>query len=441
MISQSLPSYCKTKPFPFQLEIIEKSKDRPYYGLFLEQGTGKTKIAIDTFNYLLLSGQIDAVAIVCPKSLIYNWKNNEIPIHSKIPVGTFPLYISNYENLKGLEEFLDDHRAILILDEASKIKNPRSQRTKKLLKLASKASFKRLLTGTPVTQGVQDVYSLIEFLNPKTFKNYHQFAYRYLQMIRMTVGHRSFNRIVGHKNIEELHQILDEFCSRVLKSEVLDLPEKIYKKVSVPLSAEQEKHYRKLYQDLIVTTEDGILTTPEVVTKMLRLQQIVGGFLPYDDGTVTELNCPRMDTTMELISDQKKVVIWCRFLAEVKKLEGKIKAEYGEDSVVTFIGEKTSDERGEAVEKFRKGPAWVFIGNQQTGGMGLTLVESSKVIYYSNDFSLENRLQSEDRVHRIGQKDQVLYIDLEAPRTIDSHILKALENKLSVSELVMEFAK
>lgn len=436
-----MPPYYKTEPFPYQKEIIEKSKDEKSYGLFLEQGTGKTKIAIDTFNYLLLSGQIDAVAIICPKSLIFNWKTNEIPTHSKIPLETFPFYISNYENLKGLEQFLDEHNAILILDEASKIKNPRSQRTKNLIRLSEKATFRRILTGTPITQGVQDVFSLIEFLKRGVFGNYHRFSYRYLKMVRMDLGHRSFNKIVGYKNIEELHQILDQFCTRVLKSEVLDLPDKIYEKISVPLSKKQHEYYHQLRQELIVEVDEGILTTPQVVTKMLRLQQIVGGFLPLENQEPLLLDCPRMDVLMDLIEDQQKTIVWCRFISEIKELEKRIKLKHGDDTVVTFIGEKTQDQRQQAVEQFRNGNAFIFLGNPQTGGMGLTLVESFRVIYYSNDFSLENRLQSEDRVHRIGQKNNVTYIDLESPRTIDVHILNALNQKLNVSELALDFER
>ena len=432
--------YSKTEPFRFQEEIVDKSWDKDYYGLFLEQGTGKTKIAIDTINRLMLAGKIQGAVIVCPKSLIFNWTKNEIPKHSKIQFDDDSLLVTNYENLKNVEGFLNAKPSILILDESSKIKNRRSQRTVKLLKLSKIAKYKRLLSGTPVTQGVQDLFSQLEFLKKDLLGNYYQFKYHYLITKRMSIGTRSFDKIVGYKNIEQLHKILDTFCSRVLKTDVLELPSKIYDRVMVDMTSEQRSVYNELRQNMIVEYEDNVLTTPEVITRLLRLQQIAGGFMPTDDGEMIAFDPnPKINALMDILNPNEKTVIWCRFIAEIKAIQSKINKEFGDGSAVTFIGENTPEERFQSSDSFQNGDSKVFIGNPQTGGMGLTLTSSSRVIYFSNDFSLENRLQSEDRTHRIGQKNPVTYTDLVCNRSIDSYVLQALRNKRNVSEAATDF--
>ena len=432
----SLPSFYETKPYKFQEEIVDKSKDEKFYGLFLEQGTGKSKVAIDTFNYLLSENKIEGVVIICPKSLIYNWLNNEIPKHSKIK--DLNILVTNYENLKHVENFLKGFESILILDESSKIKNPRAQKTKKLLKLAKLAKYRRILTGTPVTQGVQDLFSQLNFLQKDIMGSYYHFKTMYLRTQRIDLGHRAFEKIVGYQNIDSLHRILDHFCSRVLKKDVLELPEKIYDQVRVPMTKTQREYYETLKNDLIIETEDGALTTPEIVTKMLRLQQICGGFFPLNDGEkIVEINPnPKINAVLDLINEGEKVIIWCRFLAEIAKLQETLSKNH---KVVTYQGSKSAKERSQAVDQFQNGSANVFIGNPQTGGMGITLTSCHKVIYYSNDFSLENRLQSEDRVHRIGQEHPVTYIDILCDRSIDSHVLRSLKSKKSVSKIATDF--
>ena len=200
----------------------------------------------------------------------------------------------------------------------------------------------------------------------------------------------------------------------------------------------QREYYETLKSDLIIETEDGALTTPEIVTKMLRLQQISGGFFPVNDGEkIIEIEPnPKINAVLDLINEGEKVIIWCRFLAEIAKLQETLSKTH---EVVTYQGSKSAEERSKAVDQFQNGSANVFIGNQQTGGMGITLTSCHKVIYYSNDFSLENRLQSEDRVHRIGQKHPVTYIDILCDRSIDSHVLRSLKNKKSVSEIATDF--
>jgi len=256
----------------------------------------------------------------------------------------------------------------------------------------------------------------------------------------MSIGTRSFDKIVGHKNIEQLHKILDTFCSRVLKTEVLELPSKIYDRVVVDMVPDQRSIYNELRQNMIVEVDDNVLTTPEVITRLLRLQQISGGFMPTDDGEIIAFNPnPKIDVLMDILNPQEKTVIWCRFIAEIKAIQSKINKEFGEGSAVTFIGENTQEERFQSVDSFQNGDAKVFVGNPQTGGMGLTLTSSNRVIYFSNDFSLENRLQSEDRTHRIGQENPVTYTDLLCNRSVDSYILQALRNKRNVSEAATDF--
>ena len=178
---------------------------------------------------------------------------------------------------------------------------------------------------------------------------------------------------------------------------------------------------------------------------MLRLQQISGGFVPIEniEGQTNMMELKpniKIEAVLDQLIEGEKTIIWARFLAEIANLQKAIDQKFGEKTTVTYTGSKNIDERAEAVQKFTKGDSWVFIGNPQTAGHGLTLIECNKVIYFSNDFSLENRLQSEDRVHRIGQENPVVYTDLLFERSIDSYILNALSNKRSVSEIATNFS-
>ena len=319
------------------------------------------------------------------------------------------------------------------MDESSRIKHPGALRTKAILKFGQMASYRRILTGTPITKGAEDLYSQFRFLDPYILKHdsFYSFRARYCVM-----GGFESKQVVAYQNLSELTRNIEGHSFRVLKRDCLDLPDKIYQRHPVELSKNQRRLYDQMRKEFVAEMDGERVDSPLALTRILRLQQIVCGWFPGDDGVkaIDEKKNPRLEALLDIISniDSSKVIIWSRFRADQKVLECALK-----QLSVSYHGGVPNDERATAVKRFQEDPdVRFFIGNPATAGLGLNLTAASYAIYYSNSFDLETRLQSEDRCHRIGTKNNVTYIDLEAPRTVDSKIIKALRAKKSVADLV-----
>tara|TARA_R100001440_G_scaffold22140_2_gene36125 strand:- start:21 stop:824 length:804 start_codon:yes stop_codon:yes gene_type:complete len=266
----------------------------------------------------------------------------------------------------------------------------------------------------------------------------------------MNVGSHQFNQVVGYKNLDELKKKIEPYSYRVTKEEALDLPPKIYTSRQVDLTMEQERHYQSIKNSSVALLESGeMVSAPEIMTRLLRLQQLLCGYLVTDEGETIPIENNRLTVLLEVVEEMEgKVIIWSRFRHDIMKIADTLKGIYGAESTVTYFGDTTMAERDEAIAKFQnlEDPTRFFVSNPQTGGMGLTLHAAKNVVYYSNDFNLESRVQSEDRAHRVGQHNPVLYVDLVSPNTVDVHIVKTLVNKnrlanITLGEKVLEWLK
>jgi len=246
---------------------------------------------------------------------------------------------------------------------------------------------------------------------------------------------------VGYRRLDELNEKLERFSSRVLKEDCLDLPPKIYLRREVPLTEEQEKAYVQMKKLALAQLDTGELaSTASVLTQIMRLQQIVSGFLRLDDGQLRELKSNRIGELMDVIDEsQGKIIIWATWTADIKRIMAELSKKFGEDSCAAYFGETLQEERQRIVERFQdpSSPLRFFVGQPKTGGYGITLTEAKNVVYYSNSYDLEIRLQSEDRAHRIGQESKVTYIDMVSPKTIDERVLQALKDKVNIAEKVL----
>jgi len=332
---------------------------------------------------------------------------------------------------------------MVIVDESTTIKNRQAQRTKNIIALQNVSKYRRILTGSPVTKSPMDLFSQCEFLSPKClgYNSYYAFQGRYANTQQRTMGHRSFQQIVGYRRLDELNQRLDRFSNRILKEDCLDLPDKVYIRRNVNLTKEQTKLYMQMKKLALAKLDNGELaTTASVLTQIMRLQQICCGFLQPDEGEIEPIPNYRLPELMEVIDEvQCKAIIWATYTHDIKKIREALAEKYGEDSVADYYGETPQDERQEIVERFqdKDSPLRFFVGQPRTGGYGITLTAANTVIYYSNSYDLEIRLQSEDRAHRIGQTNKVTYIDLVSPQTIDEKILGALKNKIDIAGQVL----
>ena len=466
----------KTKPYEHQREAMERSIGVNAYGFFMEMGTGKSKVLIDSIAYLGNTQQIDFALIIAPKGVYRNWINKEIPEHfpndirhnvcawqanqtksykdeakafffSQEPgVKIFIMNVEAFSSAKGkaagewmAEKF--GRFGLIAIDESTTIKNHKAKRTKSLLKIAAKFKYRRLLTGSPVTKSPMDLFAQFQFLNPMIlgFDSYYAFQGRYAIMQKRNMGAHSFQQILGYRNLEELTGKIDPFTFRVLKKDCLDLPEKTYTVRNVGLTMEQIRIYKDLQKEAMTLLENGeLVSAPQVITQMLRIQQLLSGHLKTDEGEMIEVPTQRLSAMMECIEEVSgKIIIWSRFRYDIIHIQRELAKVYGKDSVVSYYGDTSDQDRQIAIDRFQNGNARFFVANPATAGYGLTLTEANTVIYYANDFNLETRIQSEDRCHRIGQKNPVTYIDLIAEGTIDEKIVKALRDKIDIGARVL----
>jgi len=328
---------------------------------------------------------------------------------------------------------------MVILDESTTIKNRTAARTKNILTVCLSAKYKRILTGSPVTKSPLDLYTQCEFLSPALlgFNNYFTFRARYAVMDQIRVGNDRFIHAPKYYvNLDELDAKLKAFSYRVRKDECLDLPEKIRLHHEVELTKDQRKTYDELKERAMAIINDDTVSYNNKLTELLRLHQVTCGFVKDDTGSVHKFDdCPKMEELLNIIENTEgKVIIWANYVYNIENIMQTLEDKYGKNSTVAIYGEVTTADRQTAVKRFQEDPECrFFVGNPSTGGYGLTLTAASYVVYFSNNFNLEVRQQSEDRAHRIGQKFSVTYIDIVAQKTVDKYILKALQGKIKLS--------
>ena len=467
----------KHKPYEHQLEALTRSWNKPYYALFMDMGTGKSKVLIDTIAMLYDKGELDSALIIAPKGVYRNWERKEIPTHMPEHINmnivswspeqtqkkqkelntlkqvseSLQIFLMNVEALstkRGLEaadKFLLTHRSMLAVDESTTIKSRTAQRTKNLIRIGKNAPYRRILTGSPVTKSPLDLYTQCEFLEHYALGqgSFWTFQNRYAKMVRRTMGAHSFNQIVGYQNLEELNGMIEGFSYRDRKEECLDLPDKVYTRRTVELTPEQKKLYQQMKTMALAIIEGddgGLISAPTVLTQILRLQQVCSGFAKFEDGRIVEVSSNKLPELMSVLEETDgKVIIWGNFTHDLHIIQKAIAKEYGEESIALFYGNTPADERQPIVEKFQDPDSELrfFVGQPRTGGYGLTLTEAKTVIYYSNGYDLEVRLQSEDRAHRIGQTNKVTYIDIVTEKTVDEKVLRALRSKIDISSRVL----
>ena len=464
----------KTKPYEHQLIALEKSWDKEEYAYFMEMGTGKSKVLIYNIAILYDKGKINGVLIVAPKGVYKNWYSSEIPTHlashvqyksvlwtasisktkqeelnslfkSDFNLHVLVMNVEAFSTKKGLQfalKFLNSHKTLMAVDESTTIKTPSAKRTKSILALSKYAVYRRILTGSPITKSPLDLYTQCGFLNDELlgFSSYYAFRSRYAHMIERNFGGRRVQIVKNYQRLDELSKLIEPFSYRVLKEDCLDLPDKIYIKREIELTDEQLKLYTTMKQMALATLNGKLLTAPNVLTQLMRLHQITCGHFKSDDGKIQELKNNRLEELMSILEETEgKAIIWANYIYDIERISTAIKKEYGDDSVVQYYGAINTDERQKNIERFQdpRSTFRFFIGNPQTGGYGITLTAANTVIYYSNGYDLEKRLQSEDRAHRIGQKKSVTYIDLIAEKTIDEKIVKALRKKIDIASQIM----
>jgi SNF2 family DNA or RNA helicase len=463
----------KTKPYKHQLTALEKSWNKETYAYFMEMGTGKTKVLIDNMSMLYDKGKIDGALIIAPKGVIKTWYEQEIPTHlpnhienvtvlwqpnitktqqekleSLFEIETaLHILVMNVEafstekGVKFASKFLNSHKVLMAIDESTTIKTPTAQRTKNIIRLGGLSKYRRIMTGSPVTKNPLDLYTQCYFLDPYLldFASYYAFRNRYAIMKTMNVRGRSIQIVHKFQNLSELSDRLRGFSYRVLKEDCLDLPSKNWTKRHITLSKEQQKVYSEMKKTALATLNGKVTSTMTVITQLMRLQQITCGHFVADDGTTQEIKNNRITELMDVLDEiEGKAIIWGHWQKDIQNIVSEIEKVHGPGSVVSYYGLTPQEDRQDNIRKFQSDPKCRFmVGTPSTGGYGITLTAANTVIYYSNGYDLEKRLQSEDRAHRIGQKQTVTYVDLICEDTVDEKIVKSLRDKINIASEVL----
>ncbi len=470
----------KTRPMKHQIDVLKMCKDQHNYALLLEMGTGKTKITLDNIFNLYAEDKIDRAMVVAPKGVYLNWlaeidkhlpesENAIIGYWKSMPnarekenlvkllvdaTGRLKLFLVNTEAfssekiLSYAKDFVGlDGKCMVVVDEATKIKNIKAARTKSIIKYTRAAGYRRILTGTPVTNSPLDLYSMFYFLDPRIlgYNSFYAFRATYANVVQQTLNNgRHFDKIVGYKNVEELKKRISPFSYRLTKSECIDLPEKIYMPSRmIDLNSHQQASYASMKQHCITEINNSKeITVTAMIAKLMKLQQIACNFIIDEKGVPHKVSeeDPRLAALFEIIEESSgKTIIFSNFRYCINLVSKALADEYGKETVVTYYGDTSDDDREEAKTRFQdpEDPCRFFVGNPSTAGFGLTLTEASNVIFYSSDYDIEKRQQAEDRAHRIGQTKHVCYTDIVCKGTIDLEIVKSLKNKVKIQDLIL----
>lgn len=454
---------------------IELGKKFPDVALLFEPGCGKTRTALEILRYRCNENRrILRTLIVGPTAVLYNWRN-EIQKYTKIPmdkvfvltghldtrkrlVDILPkdtIFIVNFEAFaseKFAQSFYSTPPECLILDEAHRIKNSSAKRTKTLTKISdfmqnNGTYYRMMLTGTPVLNTEMDLFAQYRILDggKRLGKNFFQFRAQYFEdKNRYMPKHAHFPKWQPKASSREiLKSKINEISIHAAKSECLDLPPFIRTTMPVELSSEQTKAYKDMKADFLAFCAGGVAVAQLAITKALRMQQILSGFMKLENGTIHRFKeNPRANALSDLLEDlapHHKVIVWSIFHEDYEVIREKCKSldlEYAE--LTGLVKDKQAE-----IDRFQKDPKCrVMVASQSAGGVGVNLTAASYMVYYSRGYSLEQDLQSEARCYRGGSEihESITRIDLVADKTIDVEVLKALQSKKDLSTDILSLA-
>lgn len=460
-------------PMPHQRRMLDRAWNFPAIAWFAKMGTGKTFAAIHLACARYKAGLIDSVAIICPSTLRKTWekefkkyatveydfvshetkskkyaemvKDRSSGVLQVVAISVEGLGISE-SSYDSVCEFFIKREVFLVVDESSRIKNPTANRTKRVHEFTAASKFRIILNGTPIAIGMQDLWAQYEFLDPNIIGcgDYWSFKTRYIEM-----GGYENKQIVGYKKVEELMRLIEPYTVEVSK-DVLDLPPKVFKVRYVSATPEQKALLKNIKKGYGEEEDSPLIKVDNVLERVLRWRQVVGGWLPRQDPLTGEVTLeplkknPKMEDLFSTIADHRagsKFIIWSTFVHEIDFIADKLGEIYGKNSVRKYYGDTDKTERSAIEDAYCNDPDMCFfVGNPATAGLGLTLISGVHdiMVYYSGTNAFIDRTQSEDRSHRIGQEHTVTIVDMVMENTVDELVIESTEQKMDVETYIMQ---
>ena len=457
------PLVYNTQPYAHQIEALRRAWGNPGFAFFLEQGTGKSKIIVDEIVNCIERGIINCAVILAPNTVHANWKNEflkhwpnydkwiiqiwrsntnkinrEMETRRIIDSGKVLVFLMNIEALssEGGKEYLKRvllarKRAYLAVDESHKIKTPTAQRTKACIEIGNYAYIRRIATGTEAEEGLENLYSQFRFLNQNIIGLRSFTAFKSMFCV---MGGYENREIKGYQNQEMLAQRIAPFTYQKRKKDCLDLPDKVYVTHEIGMTPTQMELYDRLEEELIIELQSGaIVDATMAMTRMMRLQQVLCGHINSSEEKHRHnpdlVPSHRADYTAEIVEEaSSKCIVFCRFI-----MDGQLICSALANRAIRSVGISSlvdGSTRLKEIDRWRYDPEIKTLAiTTATGGTGLTLNEASTTIFYSNGWSSTDRIQAEDRNHRIGTLSKVTYHDIVVKNRIDHRLLFVQKQK------------
>jgi SNF2 family DNA or RNA helicase len=472
-------------PYPYQQTVWERSRELKTFALFMEQGTGKTKVTADTAGWLYQRKLANLLIVVAPSGVHEQWVEEELPKHmspdvpytawawnTAAPKATDAMLtqlvhdrrlvvlafnieaVSTQRAKKWIQYFLQHRPGILTVDEATDIKRPSALRTRTLWHLGKFAMYRRILTGTPASEGPFGYYAMFRFLHWQIlgYQTFAEFKADFAEWIQLRgwrddIKEDSQGRPImvvardkagnpQYKNLDRLYQLADKRSYRITKQDALPwLPPKQYDRRLFDLSDVQRKLYNEIKHEYVTEFKDKTYYAELAIVRLLRMQQIACGYLPSDTEEPHQLAPgpnPRIEALEALLAEcSDQFIVWARFSADIDqimKLLGK--------RAVRYDAKVDATQRGNNKHAFLAGDVQGFVGNAKAGGRGLNIQVASTMVFYSNYFDLEWRQQGEDRGHRPGMAGSLSIYDLCGRSTVDEYVIKRLKNKQVIADTI-----
>lgn len=481
----------KTKPFGHQLEAYNLMENKRNYALFCEMGTGKSKMLIDDAARLFKQKHIDLMFVLCPNGLQQNWILREIPIHlaldnyqigfsrsgmGKKETTTWEALVSlkgedlfkvlavnidqlvNFQMYTYYKSIIRDHETLLIVDESQRIKKPgmSTKRSHRTVLLGEHAIAKRIASGSPMPNGPQDLYNQFKFLNPGIlgYRTFADFKVSHMEFAQIDVSNRPgiekmVPKIMGYRRIKKLKEKMKPYTYAVRLRDCVDMPPLIFEDYFVTLTPQQERMYKSLQKEAIASIENppSNLTNEELIlwafenplvisknalSKCIRLVQVLGGFVPDDDGVMHELDNNKIKVMNEIIEDEphKKFMILAQYKPEIKAIVESLNKNFGKESVVEYHGGVKMTDRTIAVDRLQEDPKTRFFVAQWQSAIGITLTAATRALCYSFPYhNWEHFIQAIYRIFRIGQHHKVVVTQLVSENKADRGIIKNITEK------------
>lgn len=452
----------RAKPFEHQVRAAEfalgKLRGRGGAALLMEMGCGKTVTTLAIAGALVREGSLHRMLVVAPLSIVGVWRDefgkfaayeNTVAVLSGTSAkkadtirhmtgDTLQVIVINYESAWRLEKELAAWAPdMIVCDEGHKIKTHNIAASKALHRLGAKARYRLLLTGTVITNHAVDVFSEYKFADPAVFGNsFYQFRNRFFDM----VGFGGYTPVLKKSKENEFTELLHSIAYRATKAECLDLPEQTDVVRYVELEPAALRAYRQMVRDSYAELGEGAVTATNVLTRLLRLSQMTGGYIGNDDDPGCEtVSTAKMDALGDIVDsameEGQKLVIIARFVPE---LHGIAKMLDKKGIRYAMVSGEIAD-RPAQIAVFQENPECrVFVGQIATAGLGITLTAASVMVFYSLDYSMSNYEQTRARIHRIGQKNVCTYVHLVARDTVDEKVLRALREKANLAKALVD---